>query len=141
MDIKELEPGFSICHAIYPADVAEVKARGFRAIICNRMPGEAEDHPDNAALREAAAAAGIEWAEIPVKPGEYTPEAIEAFGQAVEKLPTPILGFCRTGRRAASLWIHNQVQRQADCDLGALLKAAHEAGHDLHEQQDSFIKC
>lgn len=139
MDIKELEPGFSICHAIYPADIAEVKARGFRSIICNRMPGEAEDHPDDSELRKAAEAAGLQWVEVPVKPGEYTTEAVEAFGKAVETLPAPILGFCRTGRRAVSLWIHKQMQ-DASCDLGALLEAAHAAGHDLHEQKDSFSK-
>lgn len=139
MDIKELEPGFSICHAIYPSDMAELKSRGFRAIICNRMPGEAEDHVDDAELCQAAKAIGIEWVEIPVTPGDYTPEAVEAFGVAIETLPTPILAFCRSGRRAVSLWIHNQMQ-QATCDIGPLLQAAHAAGHDLHEQKDSFIK-
>ena len=41
MDIKELEPGFSISHAIYPSDIEELKTLGFRAIICHRQPGEA----------------------------------------------------------------------------------------------------
>lgn len=139
MDIKELEPGFSICHAIYPADIAELTKRGFRSIICNRKPGEAEDHPDNSALRAAAEDAGIAWVEIPVAPGEYTPEAVEAFGVAIETLPSPILGFCRSGRRTVSLWIHNQMQ-QDSCDLAPLLQAAHAAGHDLSDQHNSFIK-
>lgn len=138
MDIKELEPGFSICHAIYPQDLEEVKARGFQSIICNRMPGEAEDHADTQGLRLAAEELGLEWVEVPVVPGEYTPEAVETFGRAIERLPKPILGFCRTGRRAVSLWIHTQLQ-QKSCDLGELLQAAHAAGHDLTEQKDSFL--
>lgn len=140
MEIKELEPGFSICHAIYPGNMAEIKAQGFRAIICNRVPGEAEDHEDPSALRQAAEDAGLEWVEIPVKPGVYTPEAVEAFGQAIERLPKPILGFCRSGRRAVSMWIHNQLQQDDSCDLGPLLQAAQAAGHDLHEQKDAFMK-
>ncbi|WP_417228281.1 TIGR01244 family sulfur transferase [Amphritea sp.] len=139
MDIKLLEPGFSICHAIYPSDMKALKAQGFRAIICHRQPGEADDHIDDSALRQAAEAEGIEWVEIPVTPGEYTPAAIEAFGAAIDRLPTPILGFCRSGRRAVSLWVHNQVQ-QENCDIGQLLQAAHAAGHDLHAEKDSFIK-
>lgn len=139
MDIKELEPGFSICHAIYPSDIEELKALGFRAIICHRQPGEADDHIDDSLLRQAAKVAGIEWVEIPVTPGEYTTEAIEAFGVAIETLPTPILGFCRSGRRAVSLWVHNQAQKDC-CDLGQLLEAAHAAGHDLHEHKGSFVK-
>lgn len=140
MDIKTLEPGFSICHAIYPNDIVELKARGFRSIICHRKPGEAENHIDDSELRRAAAAADIEWVEIPVAPGEYTTEAIEAFGAAIETLPTPILAFCASGRRAVSLWVHNQVQQEA-FDIGLLLQAAHAAGHDLHAQKDSFVKC
>lgn len=140
MDIKQLEPGFYISHAIYPSDIAEVKARGFRSIICNRRPGEAEDHVDDTELREAAEAVGIEWVEIPVTPGEYTQEVVEAFGTAIETLPTPVLGFCRSGRRAVSLWIHNQVHQQASCDLEPLLMAARAAGHDLHDQKETFIK-
>lgn len=139
MDIKELEPGFSICHTIRPEDIAELKSRGFRAIICNRIPGEAEDYLDHSELRQAAVSAGLEWVDIPVTPGEYTSEVIEAFGAAIERLPTPILGFCRSGRRAVSLWIHNQMQQTA-CDIGPLLQAAHAAGHDLHEQRGTFIK-
>ena len=139
MEIKQLEPGFSICHAIYPTDMVEVKASGFRSIICNRKPGEGEDHSDDSALCTAAEAAGLEWREIPVVPGEYTPEAIEAFGQAIETLPTPILAFCRTGRRAISLWAHSQAQK-TDCNIGALLQAAHTAGHDLSDQHDALTK-
>lgn len=139
MKIKTLEPGFSICHAIYPEDIAELKIKGFKSIICNRMPGEAEDHKDDSELRKAAQQVGIVWVEIPVTPGEYTPEAVEAFGKAIDTLPAPILGFCRSGRRAVSLWIHNQLQQDA-CDLEPLLQAAKAAGHDLNSQQDSFIK-
>lgn len=93
MDIKTLEPGFSICHAIYPGDMVELKSKGFRSIICNRVPGEAEDHEDSSALRQAAEAVGLEWVEIPVKPGVYTPEAVEAFGQAIERLAQTHTGF------------------------------------------------
>ncbi|MDO6563202.1 TIGR01244 family sulfur transferase [Amphritea sp. 1_MG-2023] len=139
MDIKVLEPGFSICHAIYPSDITELKAQGFRSLICHRQPGEAEDHIDTNELRQAAEAAGIELVEIPVTTGEYTAEAIEAFGVAIETLPTPILGFCRSGRRAVSLWIHNQLQQES-CDIGLLLQAAHAAGHDLHAEKDRFTK-
>ena len=55
-----------------------------------------------------------------------------------QRLPTPILGFCRSGRRAVSLWIHNQMQKST-CDIGPLLQAAHAAGHDLHEQEGTFL--
>ncbi|PRY72667.1 TIGR01244 family sulfur transferase [Halomonas ventosae] len=129
MQIHELEPGFAIADAVMPADLDEVARRGFRSVICNRRPGEAEDHPDDRALSARAAELGLEWRCIPVTPGEYSEADIEAFGQALDGLPTPILAFCRTGKRAVHLWAHARA-REAGCDIASLLAAAHKAGHD-----------
>lgn len=129
MQIHELEPGFAICEAITPDDLDEVARRGFRAVICNRRPGEAEDHPDDRALSQRAAELGLEWRCIPVTPGEYSEADIEAFGQALETLPMPILAFCRSGKRAVHLWAQAR-SREESCDIPALLAAAHKAGHD-----------
>ncbi|MBB3189610.1 TIGR01244 family sulfur transferase [Halomonas cerina] len=129
MQIHELEPGFAITNAVTPADLDEVARRGFRSVICNRRPGEADDHPDDRALRERAEALGLAWRTIPVAPGEYGEADIEAFGRALDELPTPILAFCRTGRRAVHLWAQSRA-REPGCDIPALLAAAHGAGHD-----------
>ena len=129
MQIHELEPGFAITDAVTPADLDEVARRGFRSVICNRRPGEADDHPDDRPLRARAAELGLEWRCIPVTPGEYSQADIEAFGEALEGLPTPILAFCKTGKRAVHLWAHAR-SREASCDIPALLAAAHKAGHD-----------
>ncbi|MFP4138184.1 MAG: TIGR01244 family sulfur transferase [Halomonas sp.] len=129
MQIHELEPGFAITDAVNPADLDEVARRGFRAVVCNRRPGEAEDHPDDRPLRERAAELGLEWRCIPVTPGDYSAADIAAFGEALETLPTPILAFCKTGKRAVHLWAQSRA-REPGCDIPALLEAAHAAGHD-----------
>ncbi|APE30124.1 TIGR01244 family protein [Halomonas aestuarii] len=129
MQIHELEAGFAIADAVTPADLDEVARRGFRSVICNRRPGEAEDHPDDRPLRARAAELGLEWRSIPVTPGDYAETDIEAFGQALEEMPAPILAFCRTGKRAVHLWAQAR-SREAGCNIAALLAAAHDAGHD-----------
>ncbi|TKD64247.1 TIGR01244 family phosphatase [Cobetia marina] len=129
MQIRQLESGFAIADAVTPEDLDEIARRGFHSVICNRRPGEAEDHPDDASLRERAASLGLEWCSIPVTPGDYGDADIAAFGQALDTLPTPILAFCRTGKRAANLWAQARC-REAGCDIPALLDAAHAAGHD-----------
>jgi len=134
MQIHELEPGFAITDAVTPADLDEVARRGFRTVICNRRPGEAEDHPDDRALSERAAALGLAWRCIPVAPGEYAAADIEAFGEALDSLPSPILAFCKTGKRAVHLWARARSQG-ASCDIPALLAAARAAGHDLEEHR------
>jgi len=129
MQIHELEPGFAICDAITPDDLDDVARRGFRAVICNRRPGEAEDHPDDRALSQRAAELGLEWRCVPVTPGEYSEADIETFGQALDTLPTPVLAFCRSGKRAVHLWAQAR-SREERCDIPGLLDAAHKAGHD-----------
>ncbi|MFW3614099.1 TIGR01244 family sulfur transferase [Billgrantia antri] len=134
MQIHQLEPGFAIADALTPGDLEEVARLGFRAVICNRRPGEAEDHPDDCALSAKAAELGIEWRCIPVTPGEYNDADIETFGRALDGLPTPILAFCRTGRRAVHLWAHAR-SREPQCNIPMLLTAARAAGHDLEERR------
>ncbi|RDB42384.1 TIGR01244 family phosphatase [Halomonas sp. DQ26W] len=134
MHIQKLETGFSIADAVAPQDLEEVARRGFKAVICNRRPGEAEDHPDDRALSEKAAELGLEWRCIPVKPGEYSDADIAAFGQALDALPSPILAFCRTGKRAVHLWAHARC-KDATCDIPALMAVARAAGHDLEERR------
>ncbi|MDX1466806.1 MAG: TIGR01244 family sulfur transferase [Halomonas sp.] len=134
MQIRELEPGVAIADAVTPADLDEVARRGFRAVICHRRPGEAEDHPDDRALRERAATLGLEWRAIPVAPGDYGEADIAAVGQALDELPTPILAFCKTGKRAVHLWAEAR-SREAGCSIPALMAAARAAGHDLEERR------
>ncbi|MGM0983710.1 MAG: TIGR01244 family sulfur transferase [Pseudomonadota bacterium] len=134
MQIHELEPGFAVTDAVTPADLDEVARRDFRSVICNRQPGEAEDHPDDRALKARATELGLEWRCIPVTPGEYSEADIEAFGQALDGLPTPILAFCKTGKRAVHLWAHARSQ-EGNCNIPALLEAARAAGHDLEARR------
>lgn len=134
MQIHQLESGFAITDAVSPEDLDEVARRGFRSVICNRRPGEAEDHPDDRPLKARAAELGLEWRCIPVIPGEYSEDDIAAFGEALETLPAPILAFCKTGKRAVHLWARARSQGES-CDIPALLAAARAAGHDLEEHR------
>ncbi|GAA3582435.1 TIGR01244 family sulfur transferase [Marinobacter xestospongiae] len=129
MKIQYLEPTVAIADALTPADLDEVKAQGFRSVICNRRPGEADDYPGADAFEQRARALGLAWCCVPVAPGEYSEADIEAFGQALEQSPSPVLAFCRTGRRAVHLWAQSRA-RQPGCDIPGLLAKAHEAGHD-----------
>ena len=56
MQTKPLEPGVEITSALAVDELEEVKARGFHAVVCNRIEGESEDFPDEARYREKAMA-------------------------------------------------------------------------------------
>ena len=61
-------------------------------------------HPDHN-LREAAAnKLGLEFAYLPVVPGQMNDTNVADFKTIIDKLPRPTLGYCRMGMRAKTLY-------------------------------------
>ena len=61
-------------------------------------------NPAFAGIAAAAAAVGIAARHIPARPDAIGTSDIAAFGRAFRELPGPVLGYCRSGLRAATLW-------------------------------------
>jgi len=108
--------------------VAEAAKQGYRSIINNRPDGEEPGQPTSAEIGAAARAAGMEYVHIPVVPGQIADDQVAAFEKALEVLPKPILGYCKSGMRASTLWALCRC-----CDLGAdaAIDSAAKAGYDL----------
>ena len=68
------------------------------------------------------------WYEIPVEPGKYAPEDIEAFASALQSSTGPVLGYCRTGKRTIHLWAYANAAHHPVTDL---LSKASAVGFDL----------
>ncbi len=104
MDIKPVAPGYSVSPQILPSDIPALKDQGFRAIICNRPDNEEYGQPSFAEIAAAAHDAGLTARHIPFSPNAQTPTDVAAFGKAIGELPGPVLGYCRSGGRAAMIW-------------------------------------
>lgn len=128
MDIRNLTPDLSVSPQITAADIPAIKAAGFRAIICNRPDGEGADQPAFAGIARAAAEAGLESVYQPVVSGRVTAGQARAFGAALGRLPGPVLAFCRSGTRSATLWAMAAAGRRPKAEIIAAGKAA---GYDL----------
>ena len=63
-----------------------------------------------------------------MRPGHITDEDVERFAAAIETTEGPILGYCRTGARAATLWALNAADA---LEPDVVLSSAAAAGHDL----------
>jgi sulfide:quinone oxidoreductase len=136
MQAKRINDTLTVCPQISPADVAEIAAMGFGAIICNRPDGEAGDQPAFAEIAAAAAAAGIKTAYQPITPGHLGQNEARAFAQLTRDLPQPVFAYCRTGTRSITLWALSQADTgragdeiaaeaaQAGYDVTAALRAA-----------------
>ena len=104
MDIKPLNRDFAVSPQIAVADIPAIAAQGYKAIICNRPDGEEPGQIAAVQLRDAAERLGLGFAHVPAVPGAITDADVEAMAGALERLPQPVLAFCRSGARSTKLY-------------------------------------
>lgn len=128
MNPKQINSRLSISPQLSIADVGAAYALGFRSIIVNRPDDEEAGQPSISEMRQAASAAGLGFAAIPVVPGKITDEDAVQFAAAFETLEGPVIAYCRTGVRAATLWA---LSSAAALGPDGVLTATAAAGYDL----------
>lgn len=124
MDLKTISDTFSVSPQILPEDLPAISAAGFRAIICNRPDGEGADQPNFQEIERAATAEGLEVSYVPVTAGQVTDRDVAVFGKALDNLPGPVLAYCRSGTRSASLWSFHEAKHRPMADILAATQAA-----------------
>ena len=129
MNPKPITPTLSVSEQIQPQEVAALAAAGFKAIICNRPDGEGADRPSFPGIEAAARAAGMQAAYLPVVSGKFGEADAQAFGFLMDRLPKPILAYCRTGTRSATLWSLSEAGRARA--LVEIISATKAGGYDM----------
>ena len=104
MDIRKITDELSVAPQISACDIGAIAVAGFRAVICNRPDGESSDQPCCQEIETAVIASGLAWRSQPVRSGGVTLEDAAAFGTLMAELPKPVLAYCRSGTRCATLW-------------------------------------
>lgn len=103
--LTRIDDNFSASPQINAEDLADIKAAGFKSVICNRPDSEdGGAHPDHNLLEAAARNLELEFAYLPVVPGQINDTNVASFKTAINKLPGPILGYCRLGIRSKILY-------------------------------------
>lgn len=128
MDIRPIDDHFSVSPQIEPEDLPALARSGYRVLICNRPDGEESGQPDSAAMREAAADAGMAFHYIPVSGGVFPAEAIAAFRDVRTAQEAKMIAYCRTGTRSITL---ETLSNPVDRGLEERLQLAKRAGYDL----------
>jgi sulfide:quinone oxidoreductase len=128
MQTRSLTEKLSVSSQLTLTDLTAAANQGIRSIINNRPDGEVPGQPTSAEIEAAAAALGLGYRHIPVASGQIHDEDIAQFRVALAELEGPVLAFCRTGTRAATLWALSAAPEVASSDL---LSTAHAAGYDL----------
>lgn len=129
MRFKPVTTTLSVCEQIAVSDISEIVSAGFKSVICNRPDGEGADQPTFAEIDAAARAAGIVVAHQPIVSGKVSDEDAAKFGELTDRLPKPILAYCRTGTRSATIWSLSEGARGRP--ISDILAATKMAGYDM----------
>ena len=128
MDIKTINGQLSVAGQISAADVQVLADLGFKSIVCNRPDGEGADQVGFKEIELEAQRLGLQARYLPVETGKVTDgEALE-FGALMEKLPQPVLAYCRSGMRSTTLWA---LANAAQLPFPQIIETASKAGFDI----------
>jgi len=111
MNIRQINEEYSVSGQITVEEVDEIKALGFKSIVCYRPDGEEMGQPEFAAVAKRAEELGLKIAHVPVGPMGVTPDAVAGMVDALDDFERPMLGYCRSGARSAATYEHAQRQR------------------------------
>ncbi|WP_412507217.1 TIGR01244 family sulfur transferase [Roseovarius sp. SYSU LYC5161] len=128
MEFKTITDAITVSPQVCPDDLTAIKDAGYRAVICNRPDGEAADQPTFEEIEAAAKKLGLEARYLPIVAGKVSDADAEDFGTALTELPGPVLAYCRTGTRSATLWSLASADRLEPSDILSKTKAA---GYDM----------
>lgn len=103
MRFHKISPDYAVAGQITPDDIGAIKTEGFKSVICIRPDNEGWGQPSYDDVSKAASAAGLQTAYIPVS-GMIGEGQLIKFEEAMKTMPKPILGYCLSGGRAASLY-------------------------------------
>ena len=110
MNLRKIDDRFAVGGQIRADDVRKLAEDGFRGIVCARPDNEDPGQPSFAEIAAMAEQAGMTAVHIPVS-GQLTEGQLIRFEQAMSEIEGPVLGYCRSGNRAGSLYMALQNQR------------------------------
>ena len=130
-DVRQVTDRFAVAAQLDVADLAGLKAAGFRHVINNRPDEEAPPGAKAADIKKAAEALGLSYVHAPFV-GPPTPEAIEAAAKA----SAPTVAYCRSGTRSVTAWAMSQAKKGENAD--GIVEAAADAGYNLAALKDAL---
>lgn len=102
---RKVTSKYFVTGQLTPAVIDDASARGFRSIVCFRPDHESPDQPLAADLAAYATQKGLTFIQLPVASMAAIPDAtVAGFAKHYAELPTPIVGFCKSGGRALTVW-------------------------------------
>ena len=128
MDIRKLTQRYSVSPQIGPDDMAGLSEAGITHILCNRPDAEVPPSHCAAAIRAAAEAAGLTFAEQPLTHQSMVPDVIAQNRALGADRDDVVLAYCASGTRSTIAWALGQA---GEMNTDEIVEAARAAGYDL----------
>ncbi|SFI88690.1 TIGR01244 family sulfur transferase [Celeribacter neptunius] len=128
MEFNKINDAITASDQITPEDIAVIKEKGFKTLICNRPDMEVADSLSSDVMAEAARAAGLNFVYLPIMPGQFTPDLIEETTRALAELEGPVFAYCRSGTRSTTAWA---LSRKGLMEADEVIGQAAGAGYDM----------
>ncbi|MDZ7964683.1 MAG: sulfur transferase domain-containing protein [Nostoc sp. DedSLP03] len=97
---KKVSEDLSAAPQLTSEELKQAAQEGFKSVLNLRSPDEAGFLSDE---QQQAEAAGLQYANVPLKPSEANQEQTELAIQEIENLAKPILIHCAAGARAGGI--------------------------------------
>lgn len=131
MNLKRVNDSFAVTAQIDSTDVEALATQGVKSLICNRPNGEDKDQPAYGEIEATARRLGMRVSHIPVISSQITDQDVQAFGNAYNTMPRPLVAYCRTGTRSIILWALDQGNKGMSSQ--EILSIGSNTGYDLGE--------
>ena len=128
MHINQLSESYFVAPQILVEDIDTILNAGFKSVICNR-PDEENPMPCRIkAIKTAARAAGLKFAENVFDSYSFGLDKVQRQAQLLKQLPSPVLAYCASGNRCSVVWAFSLA---GTLEIDAILEATTHAGYQL----------
>ena len=128
----------AIAGQLTPADMKDIAAASYVAVVNNRPDGEAMfGQPRTADLKAAAEAAGLAFLDLPFSGPRATPDQVRAFADLLAGRPGRVVAYCKSGMRSSLLW--GTAALAGGRSLEEVLGAARRAGQELEPVGETMV--
>jgi len=140
-DVTYITPTFAVTAALQPEDFADLRAKGFKAVISNLPDGEQDGDLSGRQAARFAWQQGLSFRHLPADKMElFSDGLVGQMEDALRGLDGPVIAYCRSGMRSAIVWAAASARNQpVACVLAALTRAGFDLdflSEDLQEQAD-----
>ena len=136
--IIQLSDEFSVAPDVDVLSLSFLKAKGYRSVVNLRTDDENDRKLSSAKVKQVSHFLNMDYRHFPVFGFEVTElDKVRKFLNLIDKLPKPIVAYCRAGTRAAYLWASVHAM-SGQLSLSSIEQIIVAAGFDYSAVEDEL---